>query len=84
MDEPTTEDHGLDDEVLLVVVDLAVELLGEALEVVAGLVVLMLVEFPEQRRDPLLFFAKPQSMSLFCTEVPRSAFERLSLTPHQV
>ena len=61
MDEPTTEDHGLDDEVLLVVVDLAVELLGEALEVVAGLVVLMLVEFPEQRRDPLLFFAKPQS-----------------------
>ena len=83
---PTTEDHGLADEVLLVVVVLAVELLGGALGVVVGLrvVALMLVEFPGQRRDPLLFFAGPQSMSLFCTEVPRSLFERLSLTAHHV
>ena len=83
---PTTEDHGLADEVLLVVVDLDVELLGEALGVVAGLrvVALMLVEFPGQRRDPLLFFAGPQSMSRFCTDVPRSRFERLNLTAHQV
>ena len=64
---PTTEDHGLADEVLLVVVDLDVELLGEALGVVAGLrvVALMLVEFPGQRRDPLLFFVSPHSMSRF-------------------
>ena len=63
-DVPTTEDHGLADEVLLVVVDLDV---GKALGVVAGLrvVALMLVEFPGQRRVPLLFFAGPQSMSLF-------------------
>ena len=83
---PTTEAHGLAEEVLLVVVVLAVELLGEALGFVAGLcdVALMLVEFPGQRRDPLLFFAGPQSMSLFCTEVPRSLFERLSLTAHHV
>ena len=61
---PTTEDHGLADEVLLVVVDLDV---GKALGVVAGLrvVALMLVEFPGQRRDPLLFFASPHSMSRF-------------------
>ena len=41
--------------------DLDVEVLGEALVVVAGLrvVALMLVEFPGQRRDPLLFFAGP-------------------------
>ena len=83
---PTTEDHGLAEEVLLMVVVLAVELLGGALGVVVGLrvVALMLVEFPGQRRDPLLFFAGPQSMSLFCTEVPRSLFERLSLTAHHV
>ena len=64
---PTTEDHGLAEEVLLVLGDLDVEVLGEALVVVAGLrvVALMLVEFPGQRRDPLLFFAGPQSMSLF-------------------
>ena len=81
---PTTEAHGLAEEVLIVV--LAVELLGGALGVVVGLrvVALMLVEFPGQRRDPLLFFAGPQSMSLFCTEVPRSLFERLSLTAHHV
>ena len=81
---PTTEAHGLAEEVLIVV--LAVELLGGALGVVVGLrvVALMLVEFPGQRRDPLLFFASPQSMSLFCTEVPRSLFERLSLTAHHV
>ena len=81
---PTTEAHGLAEEVLIVV--LAVELLGGALGVVVGLrvVALMLVEFPEQRRDPLLFFSGPQSMSLFCTEVPRSLFERLSLTAHHV
>ena len=61
---PTTEDQGLADEVALVVVDLDV---GKALGVVAGLrvVALMLVEFPGQRRVPLLFFAGPQSMSLF-------------------
>ena len=84
---PTTEDHGLAEEVLLVVVvGLDVELLGEALGVVAGLrvVALMLVEFPGQRKDPLLFFAGPQSMSRFCTDVPRSLFERLNLTAHQV
>ena len=83
---PTTVDHGLADEVFLVVVDLDVELLGEALGVVAGLrvVALMLSEFPGQRRDPLLFFAGPQSMSRFCTDVPRSLFERLNLTAHQV
>ena len=81
---PTTEAHGLAEEGLIVV--LAVELLGGALGVVVGLrvVALMLVEFPGQRRDPLLFFAGPQSMSLFCTEVPRSLFERLSLTAHHV
>ena len=81
---PTTEAHGLAEEVLIVV--LAVELLGGALGVVVGLrvVALMLVEFPGQRRDPLLFFASPQSMSLFWTEVPRSLFERLSLTAHHV
>ena len=79
---PTTEDHGLADEVLLVVVVLTEELFG----VVVGLRVdaLILVEFPGQRRDPLLFLAGPQSMSLFCTEVPRSLFERLSLTAHHV
>ena len=83
---PTTVDHGLADEVFLVVVDLDVELLGEALGVVAGLrvVALMLSEFPGQRRDPLLFFASPHSMSRFCTDVPRSLFERLNLTAHQV
>ena len=80
---PTTEDQGLADEVALVVVDLDV---GKALGVVAGLrvVALMLVEFPGQRRDPLLFFAGPQPMSRFCTDVPRSLFERLNLTAHQV
>ena len=81
---PTTEAHGLAEEGLIVV--LAVELLGGALGVVVGLrvVALMLVEFPGQRRDPLLFFASSQSMSLFWTEVPRSLFERLSLTAHHV
>ena len=55
---PTTEDHGLADEVLLVVVVLTDELFGVV-------VALILVEFPGQRRDPLLFLAGPQSMSLF-------------------
>ena len=60
---PTTEDHGLGD----VVVVLAVDVLSEVLGAVVGLGVdgLSLAELLEQRRDPRIFFACPQSISLF-------------------
>ena len=79
---PTTEDHGLGD----VVVVLAVFVLSEVLGAVVGLGVdgLLLAELLGQRRDPRIFFACPQSISLFWTEVPRSLLSRLTLTAHHV